>query len=95
MAVHAASAAKKGFTSVETNRIVLDVTSRRKGTRFKHHCPVVFSSKMAYNLVSWRSTMAAITSTQTAGLTTSEAPFIEQARASGDLFIRQPYELYS
>jgi phenylalanine-4-hydroxylase len=39
--------------------------------------------------------MAAITSTQTAGLTTSEAPFIEQARASGDLFIRQPYELYS
>ena len=39
--------------------------------------------------------MAAITSTQTAGLTTSEAPFIEQARASGELFIRQPYELYS
>ena len=39
--------------------------------------------------------MAAITSAQTAGLTTSEAPFIEQARASGDLFIRQPYELYS
>ncbi|MGD0618905.1 MAG: phenylalanine 4-monooxygenase [Bryobacteraceae bacterium] len=39
--------------------------------------------------------MAAITPTQTAGLTTSEAPFIEQARASGDLFIRQPYELYS
>jgi len=42
--------------------------------------------------------MAAIlsaTETGTAGLTTSEAPFIEQARSSGDLFIRQPYELYS
>jgi phenylalanine-4-hydroxylase len=40
--------------------------------------------------------MAAITSsTQTAGLTTSEAAFIEQARQAGDLFIRQPYELYS
>ena len=31
----------------------------------------------------------------TAGLTTSEAPFIEQARAHGDLFINQPYHLYS
>ena len=30
-----------------------------------------------------------------AGLTTSEAPFIEQARQTGELFIRQPYELYS
>ena len=30
-----------------------------------------------------------------AGLTTSEAPFIEQARLAGELFIRQPYELYS
>src|SRR5579871_2509552 len=30
-----------------------------------------------------------------AGLTTSEAPFIEQARHNGELFIRQPYELYS
>jgi len=40
--------------------------------------------------------MAAITSsTQTSGLTTSETPFIEQARQAGDLFIRQPYELYS
>jgi len=28
-------------------------------------------------------------------LTTSEAPFIEEARRIGDLFIRQPYELYS
>ena len=28
-------------------------------------------------------------------LTTSEAPFIEEARRTGDLFIRQPYELYS
>jgi phenylalanine-4-hydroxylase len=31
----------------------------------------------------------------TAGLTTAEAPFIEQARAHGDLFIQQPYDLYS
>lgn len=30
-----------------------------------------------------------------AGLTTTEAPFIEQARHSGQLFIRQPYQLYS
>src|SRR2546423_6933461 len=29
------------------------------------------------------------------GLTTTRAPFIEQARAHGDTFIRQPYELYS
>ena len=29
------------------------------------------------------------------GLTTTRAPFIEQARANGDIYIRQPYELYS
>lgn len=29
------------------------------------------------------------------GLTTTRAPFIEQARASGEIYIRQPYELYS
>jgi phenylalanine-4-hydroxylase len=29
------------------------------------------------------------------GLTTSEAPFIEQARMDGELYIHQPYELYS
>jgi len=29
------------------------------------------------------------------GLTTTEAPFIESAREHGELFIRQPYELYS
>src|SRR5256714_1345014 len=29
------------------------------------------------------------------GLTTTRAPFIEQARAHGDTYIRQPYELYS
>src|SRR5271154_1464136 len=29
------------------------------------------------------------------GLTTSEAPFIEEARRKGALYIRQPYELYS
>ena len=29
------------------------------------------------------------------GLTTTEAPFIEGARSRGQLFIQQPYELYS
>jgi phenylalanine-4-hydroxylase len=29
------------------------------------------------------------------GLTTNRAPFIEEARARGDIYIRQPYELYS
>lgn len=29
------------------------------------------------------------------GLTTTKAPFIEKARKEGELFIRQPYELYS
>src|ERR1700686_3615837 len=29
------------------------------------------------------------------GLTTNEAPFIEQARSHGELYIRQPHELYS
>lgn len=31
----------------------------------------------------------------TAGLTTTKSPFIEQAQASGEMFIRQPYDLYS
>ncbi|HEX5634922.1 MAG TPA: phenylalanine 4-monooxygenase [Gemmatimonadales bacterium] len=35
------------------------------------------------------------TATAGAGLTTTRAPFIEQAQASGELYIRQPYELYS
>ena len=29
------------------------------------------------------------------GLTTTRAPFIEQARAGGEIYIEQPYELYS
>jgi phenylalanine-4-hydroxylase len=29
------------------------------------------------------------------GLTTTQAPFIEEARSHGELFIEQPYELYS
>ena len=29
------------------------------------------------------------------GLTTTKAPFIEQAQAKGQLYIEQPYELYS
>ena len=31
----------------------------------------------------------------TAGLTTTKAPFIEEARSHGQLYIHQPYELYS
>src|SRR5262249_22919321 len=31
----------------------------------------------------------------TPGLTTTEAPFIEEAQRQGKLYIRQPYELYS
>jgi phenylalanine-4-hydroxylase len=30
-----------------------------------------------------------------AGLTTTQAPFIEQAQANGELYIHQPYELYT
>jgi phenylalanine-4-hydroxylase len=33
--------------------------------------------------------------TQSAGLTTTEAPFIEDARDRGELYISQPYELYT
>ena len=32
---------------------------------------------------------------ETAGLTTNQAPFIEQARRNGRLYIQQPYNLYS
>lgn len=35
------------------------------------------------------------TTTQRSGLTTGEAPFVEDARSSGRLFIQQPYEFYS
>ncbi len=28
-------------------------------------------------------------------LTTTRAPFIEEAQSRGELFVRQPYELYS
>src|SRR5712691_2205526 len=31
----------------------------------------------------------------TSGLTTSQAPFIEEARGRGQFYIHQPYELYS
>jgi phenylalanine-4-hydroxylase len=34
-------------------------------------------------------------STTIAGLTTSDSPFIEQAKRAGQLYIEQPYELYS
>lgn len=39
--------------------------------------------------------MAHIGIEPTAGLTTTRAPFIEQAQAAGRLYIEQPYELYS
>jgi phenylalanine-4-hydroxylase len=41
--------------------------------------------------------MAAVHAQRTngAGLTTTQAPFIEQAQAEGRLYIHQPYELYS
>ena len=29
------------------------------------------------------------------GLTTTAAPFIEEAKSNGEIYIRQPYELYS
>jgi len=35
------------------------------------------------------------TATAPAGLTTTKAPFIEAAQAKGELYITQPYELYS
>ena len=35
------------------------------------------------------------TATAPAGLTTTKAPFIEQAQAKGELYITQPYELYN
>jgi len=35
------------------------------------------------------------TSVSEIGLTTTQAPFIEEARSHGELYIRQPYELYS
>lgn len=37
----------------------------------------------------------ATTATNSQGLTTTRAPFIEQARGRGDMFIDQPYHLYS
>ncbi len=37
----------------------------------------------------------ATTAASAPGLTTTKAPFIEDARTRGELYIRQPYELYS
>lgn len=39
--------------------------------------------------------MTAICAERTSGLTTTRAPFIEQARNAGQLYIHQPYALYS
>lgn len=39
--------------------------------------------------------MAQVQPGSTAGLTTAESPFIEEAKAHGEMYIRQPYELYS
>ena len=38
---------------------------------------------------------ASLTERVLLGLTTNEAPFIEDARSNGELYIRQPYDLYS
>ena len=39
--------------------------------------------------------MANTTQAGSPGLTTTQAPFVEQARSRGQLFLEQPYELYS
>jgi phenylalanine-4-hydroxylase len=39
--------------------------------------------------------MAYTTQAGSPGLTTTQAPFVEQARSRGQLFLEQPYELYS
>jgi phenylalanine-4-hydroxylase len=39
--------------------------------------------------------MAKTTQAGSPGLTTTQAPFVEQARCRGQLFLQQPYELYS
>jgi phenylalanine-4-hydroxylase len=39
--------------------------------------------------------VAAAEAAHAVGLTTTKAPFIEAARAHGDIYIHQPYELYS
>ena len=39
--------------------------------------------------------MATLTPTQSEGLTTKRAPFIEESQSRGDLFIEQPYHLYN
>jgi phenylalanine-4-hydroxylase len=36
-----------------------------------------------------------MSNTQTMGLTTTEAPFIEEAKIRGEIYIEQPYDLYS
>ena len=35
------------------------------------------------------------TATAPVGMTTTKAPFIEQAQKRGEIYIRQPYDLYS
>ncbi len=42
-----------------------------------------------------RNTAVSADGNVTSDLTTTRAPFIEEARGRGELFIRQPYELYS
>ncbi len=39
--------------------------------------------------------MAGVCATPETGLTTTQAPFIEQAQRAGQLYIHQPYDLYS
>lgn len=65
------------------------LTAKRK-RRARHHCNVV-----PVGVYYMRRVFAVPSSLVDTGLTTGEAAFIEQARADGELFINQPYELYS
>src|SRR5205085_10386727 len=67
------------------------------GGRARYCVPGGFAARnsVPYELPSCEVRMAAITLPTGIGLTTNQAPFIEQARRQGDVFIRQPYELYS
>ncbi len=53
----------------------------------KHHITVVFNGRSGAIMKAGGCGMS--------GLTTTAAPFIEAARSHGELYIQQPYELYS
>jgi len=80
-----------------------DAKRRDKSRRGRHKCPrhepVVFCesvSTMVYPRIRKECSMPVLSSERVeSGLTTTQAPFIEQARSQGELFIHQPYDLYS